>query len=292
MRSDWRPTYRRSQIEVTNPLSEDQSGDADDPVGGAAGRRAVEPLPRCRNGSPCSNPVGVYPAAEGAVEGGPSAGSFPGYQAASGPRASPDRRRSQRRRGAGTWRGERPAPDYFAAKGLVEALEAQLGLELRFEPAAEPFLHPGRSAAVSLDEIALGWVGESNPLVARAWDLQATAGFELDLAPLLEASPAGRERYRDVTTHPAVYEDIAVVVPEDVSADRVREAVTGAGGELLASVAVFDVYRGEQLGEERKSVALRLAFRAPDRTLTDEEVAERREEIRNALGEIGGSLRE
>ena len=68
--------------------------------------------------------------------------------------------------------------------------------------------------------------------------------------------------------------------------------VTDAAGELLLSAEVFDLYHGEQLGEGQKSVALRLAFRAQDRTLTDEEVAGRREAIREALGEIGGSLRE
>ena len=71
-----------------------------------------------------------------------------------------------------------------------------------------------------------------------------------------------------------------------------REAVLAGGGELLRSAEVFDLYRGEQVGEGRKSLALRLEFRAPDRTLTDEEVAERREAIEAALAEIGGSLRE
>ncbi len=75
-------------------------------------------------------------------------------------------------------------------------------------------------------------------------------------------------------------------------AARVRDAVLEGGGELLRSAAVFDLYRGEQVGEGRKSLALRLEFRAPDRTLTDAEVAERREAIKAALAEIGGSLRE
>ena len=75
-------------------------------------------------------------------------------------------------------------------------------------------------------------------------------------------------------------------------AARVREAVLAGGGELLRSATVFDLYRGEQVGEGRKSLALRLEFRAADRTLTDAEVAERREAIKAALTEIGGSLRE
>jgi phenylalanyl-tRNA synthetase beta chain len=83
-----------------------------------------------------------------------------------------------------------------------------------------------------------------------------------------------------------------VAVDEDVPAARVLGAVVTGGGELLRGVNVFDLYRGEQVGEGRKSLALRLEFRALDRTLTDPEVDERREAIKAALAEIGGSLRE
>ncbi len=93
-------------------------------------------------------------------------------------------------------------------------------------------------------------------------------------------------------SYPAVHQDVAVVVDEGVPAAEVRSAVLEGGGELLRSAEVFDLYRGEQLGEGRKSLALRLSFRAADRTLTDEEVAERRREIEAAVEKIGGSLRE
>ena len=109
---------------------------------------------------------------------------------------------------------------------------------------------------------------------------------------LIAASDAGRERYRDVITYPAVYQDIAVVVDEGAPAAEVRSAVLAGGGELLRSAEVFDLYRGEQVGEGRKSLALRLSFRAADRTLTDEVVAERRKSIESAVHKIGGSLRE
>ena len=93
-------------------------------------------------------------------------------------------------------------------------------------------------------------------------------------------------------SYPAVHQDIAVVVPEAVPALEVASAVRVGGGDLLRRAEIFDLYRGDQVGEGRKSLALRLEFRAPDRTLTDEEVARRREAIRDALGEVGGSLRE
>jgi phenylalanyl-tRNA synthetase beta chain len=81
-------------------------------------------------------------------------------------------------------------------------------------------------------------------------------------------------------------------VPAGVAATVVRDAVLAGGGDLLHSAGVFDLYQGEQLGEGRKSLALRLEFRADDRTLTDEEVAALRDGIKAELEQIGGSLRE
>ena len=107
--------------------------------------------------------------------------------------------------------------------------------------------------------------------------------FQIHLAELVAGSSFGFEQYEDVTTYPAVHQDLAIVVGEDVPAARVREAVLAGGGELLRSATVFDLYRGEQVGAGRKSLALRLEFRAGDRTLTDAEVAERREAIKAAL---------
>jgi phenylalanyl-tRNA synthetase beta chain len=190
-----------------------------------------------------------------------------------------------------SWRGGGEAADFFALKGALEGLAALLGVELGFGPAAEPFLHPGRAAAVSVGGAAAGWLGEVHPLVCRSWDLDAAVAFELDLASLLAAAAVGEERYDDVTTFPAVYQDLAVVLPAETPAVEVRAAVMAGGGELLRAAEVFDLFEGEQLGEGRKSLALNLEFRADDRTLTDEEVAERRAAIEAKLDEIGGSLR-
>jgi len=191
-----------------------------------------------------------------------------------------------------SWRGGGEAADFFALKGVLEALARQLGVELAFAAAEQPFLHPGRSAAVSIGGEDAGWLGEVHPLVCRTWDLDAAVAFEIDAAPLIAAATVGEESYEDVTTFPAVYQDLAVVVPAEVSAEAVGEAIRAGGGELLQGAEVFDLFEGEQLGENRKSLALNLEFRAPDRTLTDEEVAERREAIKAKLDEIGGTLRE
>jgi phenylalanyl-tRNA synthetase beta chain len=193
--------------------------------------------------------------------------------------------------GAG-WRGGSVEPDFFVLKAALEGIAMGLGCSVDVEPATEPFLSPGRSAHVLVDGQPAGWIGEVHPLVCRAWDLESAFAFEVDLARLVDASPSGTEQYEDVITYPAAEQDIAVVVDEAVAAARVRAVVAEAGGELLRSIRVFDLYHGEQVGEGRKSLALRLEFRAADRTLTDEEVAAVRERIATALAdELGGSLR-
>ena len=190
-----------------------------------------------------------------------------------------------------SWRGGGEAADFFALKGVLEAIAARLGVELAFEAGAEPFLHPGRSAQVSIGGEPAGWIGELHPLACREWDLEAAVAFEVELAALVAAASAGEETYEDVTTFPAVYQDLAVVIAADVAATAVRAAVVAGGGELLRSAEVFDLFAGEQVGEGNKSLALRLEFRAGDRTLTDEEVTRQRNSIEFELKRIGGSLR-
>jgi phenylalanyl-tRNA synthetase beta chain len=183
-----------------------------------------------------------------------------------------------------------PRADLFAVKAILEALGVALRVELECRPAAQPFLHPGRSATVVCRGEELGWLGELHPLVAREWDLDGAAAMELELDRLI-ALASKENAYRDVISYPALRQDLAVVLPEQVPAARVLEAVRDAAGELLDEVSVFDVYGGPQVGEGRRSLALSLAFRAPDRTLTDEDVTPVRERIVAALGGLGGELR-
>jgi phenylalanyl-tRNA synthetase beta chain len=208
------------------------------------------------------------------------------------------------------WRGEEPAGDFFVLKGVIETLARGVGAEAEFAPAGanvprstqagvtpdvspsgNAFLHPARAASVSFGGVHAGWLGELHPAVAAEWDLPSAVAFELDVAPLLEAASSGDEVYEDLLTHPALLQDLAVVVPEDVPAECVRETVRSAGGDLLRSAEIFDLFRGDQLDEGRKSLAIRLEFRAADRTLTDEEVAPIRGQISDSLEDIGGSLR-
>ncbi len=193
---------------------------------------------------------------------------------------------------APSWRDGQVRPvDFFAIKGVLAGLLDTLRVPWTLVHASEPFLHPGRSARILADGEPAGWVGEIHPLVAAQWDLDDTvAAFELDLDTVpVPVTPL----YREVSAFPDVREDLAVVVPEHVSADELIDAVRGAGRPLLADIEVFDVYRDPvKLGEGNKSLALRLTYRAADRTLTDEEVAERREAIAAAVERVlGGRIR-
>jgi phenylalanyl-tRNA synthetase beta chain len=181
--------------------------------------------------------------------------------------------------------------DVFAAKAHLEALLRALRVEGSFTARAQPFLHPGRSAAVSTGGVEVGWVGDVHPLVARGWDLDGVAAFEVDLDAVV-AHAGTIPTYVDLTSFPELREDIAVVVDAAVPAAKVLEVVRGAGGKLLARAEVFDVYRGEQIAAGRTSLAIALTFRAGDRTLADADVAPVRERILARLAdELGGELR-
>ena len=181
--------------------------------------------------------------------------------------------------------------DVFAAKGYLEGLLGALRAPASFAAEPQPFLHPGRSAKVSVGEAVVGWVGDVHPLVAAAWDVADVAAFEIDLDAVI-ASVQTVARYEDLTSFPELREDVAIVVDATLPAATVLDCVRAAGGRLLAHAEVFDVYRGEQIAEGRTSLAIALTFRAKDRTLTDADVAPLREKIVARLAtQLGGELR-
>jgi phenylalanyl-tRNA synthetase beta chain len=190
------------------------------------------------------------------------------------------------------WRSsEQPPADVFAAKAILGAMLDTLRVPWSVEAGEIPFLHPGRTAIVRAAGVEVGWLGELHPLVAADWDLEGGAAFELDFGAVTDRA-VDVEEFGDVTSFPAVREDLAVVVSDEVRAGDVLAVARRAGTPLLASAEVFDVYRGAQVGEGNVSLALRLSFRASDRTLTDEEVAGVRAAIVAALrDELGAEQR-
>jgi phenylalanyl-tRNA synthetase beta chain len=194
-----------------------------------------------------------------------------------------------------SWQGAPARADFFAAKALLAALLDRFHVHWSVQEAQWPFLHPGRSAAVLARDAAgepvkLGFVGELHPSVAASWDLERTAAFAVDLGKLAAVSPEV-QAFAAFGSVPTLRQDLAVTLPEDVSARDALHALRKAAGRMLDGAEIFDVYTGAQVGEGRRSLALALTFRADDRTLTDEDVAPVRERIVAALADLGGELR-
>jgi len=195
-----------------------------------------------------------------------------------------------------SWLGGDAEPlDFYDLKGVVEALLARLNLaDVTFVPAKYPTFHPGRSAALSAGGVEAGVMGEVHPDVCEAYDLgkRRVCLAEFNLEKLL--TTAGRPvRMTPISPYPAVYEDVALVVDKDMPAAEVQQAVVAAGGKLLHRVELFDVYRGDQLPPDKKSLAFSLTYQAMDRSLTSDEVAkERQRMIRRLERQIGARLRE
>jgi phenylalanyl-tRNA synthetase beta chain len=191
------------------------------------------------------------------------------------------------RRGADSWSEKAPAVDFYDLKGLADRLFRHLGLRhVTYHPARCEGMHPGRTAEIRITangrETVIGRIGQLHPEVQQARDLKDTYVMEIALEPVYAAADFAVV-YTPVPKVPAVTRDIAVVVDAGVPAAALLDAVKDAGGALLESVELFDVYTGEHIGAGKKSVALSLTYRDPERTLTDEEVAALHERVAEAL---------
>jgi len=169
-----------------------------------------------------------------------------------------------------TWyHGERPL-DFFDAKGVVELLLQKCGLQGSFVASKQSGLFPGRQASVLVDDVEVGIIGQLHPSVARDFEVAPdTFVIELDVARLLQHAH-GIAEYEPLSRFPAAERDLAIVVDETTEYSSVLSIVQDFA--LVVDTSLFDVYRGEQIPQGQKSFAIRLVFRAPDRTLTDTEV--------------------
>ena len=284
---------RSEPVRLANPLSEDQSVMRTVLLGSVLGA-ARRNLARGADRIALFESGRVYlPAGEFGP--GPLGGDFPGNTrppsnepqhlcaVAVGPIRPP------------SWGEETGPSGFFALKAVLEHLAAGLGTAVTVARVAgappQPFLHPGKSGVVNIGDQPVGWIGELHPLVATAYDLEQAVAFEISLADLLEAATSGEESYRDFTAFPPVDRDLAILVADKVAAESVTSRVKQAGGNLLTAVTVFDVYSGDGVADGEKSLALRLRFRADDRTLSDEEIEPVWAKIIAALEGIGGRLR-
>jgi phenylalanyl-tRNA synthetase beta chain len=191
------------------------------------------------------------------------------------------------------WEPAPGPPLFFELKGIAESLFAALGYEVETTPGpTPPHLHPGAAAQLRVEGRVIGVLGQIHPEVAAGFEIEVgCALFEIDLGALLEA-PARQPVYREVSRFPLVRRDLAVTVDRELPAGEVLAAIRESGGPHLASVEIFDRYRGPGVPDDRQSLAFHLVFQRADRTLTDEEVAAATDRVVRTLDRrFGGKLR-
>lgn len=191
------------------------------------------------------------------------------------------------------WMGQTQAVDFYLLKGLVESLFASLGItgvEYRAQ-ANLAGMHPGRTAEAWVADRRLGYFGQVHPATEKAHDLAETYVFQFDVEELTKAAaPVGH--YNQLPKYPAITRDLALVVNRDLPAYALESVICKAAGDLLESLTLFDVYTGERIATDKKSMAFSLVFRHSDRTLQDEEVQQVTQAVVEALRtETGAELR-
>jgi len=195
-------------------------------------------------------------------------------------------------RGPGVlWEAGNATRDARDAVGVWETLATALRADFTIEPATGAPFHPGRCGRVRVGNTVLGAVGELHPEVAAAFDLGGRVAVgEIDLGPLLESPP--RWRFATPSAFPPMVFDLAFELEEAVAAAPVLATIRAAAGPGLEHLEIFDLFTGPPLAEGHKSIAVRLTFRDPARTLTDEDLVPVREAIAAAVaGEWSGRLR-
>ncbi|MCH5188273.1 MAG: phenylalanine--tRNA ligase subunit beta [Oscillospiraceae bacterium] len=164
------------------------------------------------------------------------------------------------------------AVDFYDLKGAVEELMEDMGVSgVTFDTAKpNPIYHPGKSADVYINRKKVGTIGEIHPDVAVNYDIDEAYVGEIELAPVLEAANAD-VKYKPLSRFPAVTRDIAMLVDDAIKVADIEAVIRRAGGNLLEELELFDVYKGSQIPEGKKSVAFAAVYRG-DKTLTDEEI--------------------
>jgi len=193
------------------------------------------------------------------------------------------------------WGAPQREVDFFDLKGDLEELLHRIGLDgMTFVPQeTPPFLHPGKSAWIEYDKSRLGFLGELHPSVLKKLEITRNAEyFELDF-DLCMKKRIEKDFYHQISRYPSVERDIALILPETTPAGGVEKVIQGVEPELVRDIRLFDVYRGEPVPADKKSLAFSIRFQASDRTLTDEEINRIRDKIVVKVNKLfGATLRE
>ncbi len=178
------------------------------------------------------------------------------------------------------WQGKKEVVDFFTVKGILESLFDKLGLSHLYFEAMEDYqnLHPGQSAYIKDRTGVVGFIGKLHPKYESNNDLKDTFVFELDVLKMYQVKRP-LKKVKEINKFPSIYRDIAVVVDEKVTAKQLTDVINKAGKRMLVDVNVFDLYVGENLGENKKSLAIRMEFRDNTKTLETADVEARTKEI-------------
>ncbi|WP_145395390.1 phenylalanine--tRNA ligase subunit beta [Staphylococcus cohnii] len=189
-----------------------------------------------------------------------------------------------------TWQNKKEAIDFFVAKGVVERIAEILDVQFEYEAGEISGLHPGRTALVKLNNEIVGFVGELHPQTENDYDLKRTYVFELNYDKLMSVS-VGYINYQPIPRFPGVSRDIALVINRAMPSAKIVNVIKNNGGDILQNAEVFDVYEGEHVAEDEKSIALRLSYLDTKQTLTDDKVNEVHDRILEALQAEGATIR-
>lgn len=189
-----------------------------------------------------------------------------------------------------TWQSKKEAIDFFVAKGVVERIAEILDVQFEYEAGEISGLHPGRTALVKLNNEIVGFVGELHPQTENDYDLKRTYVFELNYDKLMSVS-VGYINYQPIPRFPGVSRDIALVINRAMPSAKIVNVIKNNGGDILQNAEVFDVYEGEHVAEDEKSIALRLSYLDTKQTLTDDKVNEVHDRILEALQAEGATIR-
>ncbi|MEN2765618.1 phenylalanine--tRNA ligase subunit beta [Ornithinibacillus xuwenensis] len=182
------------------------------------------------------------------------------------------------------WQQESKKVDFYVVKGIVEGLFEHLELNLSIKQTQLPDMHPGRTASISLNNQVIGFMGQLHPRLEKELDLKETYLFDLNMDAVLEAHHH-EPSYSYIPRYPSVTRDIAFILDNKVKAGDVKDTIEELGAPLVKQVQVFDLYKGENLPEGKKSVAYSLLYQDPEKTLVDEEVEASYQAIIEAINE-------
>ncbi|PTQ84363.1 phenylalanyl-tRNA synthetase beta subunit [Trichococcus patagoniensis] len=172
------------------------------------------------------------------------------------------------------WQMAAEPVNFYHAKGVLDGYFETMGLsdQIRFEAAKDlKWMHPGRTAAVYLGDVYIGYVGQVHPATANAYDLKETYAFEIDFEAII-AAPKEVITQQPIPKFPGVTRDVALLVDETVTHQQIVKTIKENGGKFLKDVHLFDIYQGKGIEDGKKSVAYSMSFLNPEATLVDEDI--------------------